>query len=59
MDTDYAIAKAGSGAALGRLLGVSRAAVSLWRKSGTLPPLQVYRLREVRPRWVAEWRRAQ
>lgn len=49
MTKDEAIAKAGSKAALARLLGISRSAVSQW--GAELPPLQHYRLKEIRPRW--------
>lgn len=57
MDKSYAVRKAGSQSALARLLGVTRQAVSQW--GDKLPPLQAYRLKEMRPRWVAEWRRGQ
>jgi len=46
-----AIRYAGSGAALGRLLGVTRAAVSLWPEH--LPELYEYRLRKIKPRWFS------
>lgn len=48
MDKSKALRLAGGGAALARLLGISPQAVSKWRE---IPPLQVYRLRELRPRW--------
>jgi predicted transcriptional regulator len=54
MDLDFALRKAGSQTALAKVLGVTRQAVNQWR---SLPRLQVYRLRELRPRWAAEWRR--
>jgi hypothetical protein len=49
MDKKQAIGFAGSGAELARILGVTRQAVSLW--GDKLPELQVYRLKEKRPRW--------
>lgn len=57
MDKQFAINKAGSEAALAKLLGLSRQAVNQWPEA--MPPLQVYRLRDIKPKWVAEWRRAQ
>ena len=56
MDKAFAIRKAGSEADLARLLGVTRQAVSQW---DALPPLRVYQLKELRPRWVSEWRKEQ
>jgi DNA-binding transcriptional regulator YdaS (Cro superfamily) len=55
MEKDFAIKKAGSAAALARLLGISKQAVAQWQ--AMLPPLQAYRLRELKPRWTAEWRK--
>jgi predicted transcriptional regulator len=55
MDRDFAIRKAGTQAKLAKLLGVSRQAVNQW--GDKLPPLQVYRLREIRPRWYSEWKK--
>jgi hypothetical protein len=57
MDKRFAIEKAGSAAELARILNLSKQAVSQWGE--TLPALQVYRLKELRPRWAAEWRRIQ
>jgi DNA-binding Xre family transcriptional regulator len=54
MDKKDAIKLAGSAAELARVLGISRQAVSRW--SGKLPPLQVYRLREIKPRWFRKKR---
>ena len=48
MDKSKAIKLAGSAAELARLLGITRQAVSKW---DAIPQLQVYRLREMRPRW--------
>lgn len=57
MDKAFAIRKAGSQRKLADLLGISPQAVSLWRDK--VPELQVYRLREMKPRWAAEWKRSQ
>jgi DNA-binding transcriptional regulator YdaS (Cro superfamily) len=57
MKTEFAVKKAGSKIKLAALLGVTRQAVTQWRDE--LPPLQVYRLREVKPKWFAEWKRSQ
>lgn len=54
MNKKDAIKLAGSAAELARVLGISRQAVSRWR--GKLPPLQVYRLRELKPRWFRKKR---
>jgi len=43
-----AIAKAGSKAKLARLLGVSRAAVTHWKK---LPDGRIYQLQVTQPEW--------
>jgi len=48
MDKHTAITLAGSASKLAQLLGISRQAVSKWE---SIPPLQVYRLRELKPRW--------
>lgn len=55
MDKDFAVQKAGSEANLAKLLGLTRQAVNQW--GPTLPDLQVYRLRDMRPKWFAEWKR--
>ena len=57
MTKTQAIAKAGSAARLARLLGISKSAVSQWPE--TIPELQRYRLREMRPKWFAQVRREQ
>ncbi len=57
MDKAFAISKAGNEAKLASLLGLTRQAVNQWGEQ--MPPLQVYRLREMRPKWAAEWRRLQ
>lgn len=49
MDKTEAIRLAGSASELARVLGISPQAVSKWPRK--VPPLQVYRLRELRPRW--------
>ena len=54
MDKKDAIKLAGSAAELARVLGISPQAVSRWR--GKVPPLQVYRLRELKPRWFRKKR---
>ena len=48
----HAIAAAGSGQRLGRVLGVSRQAVSKW--GDALPELYVYRLRARKPAWYRQ-----
>lgn len=45
-----AITRAGGVGKLAELLGISKQAVSKW---ADIPPLQVYRLREMKPRWFA------
>jgi DNA-binding transcriptional regulator YdaS (Cro superfamily) len=55
MNKSQAIRFAGSQAALARLLGVTPSAVSQWPEK--IPPLQVYRLKELKPRWFARLRR--
>ncbi len=54
MDKPFAVKKAGSEAALASLLGVSRQAVNQWR---VLPPLRAYQLKELKPRWAAEFKK--
>ena len=49
MQKTIAIEKAGGVSRLADILGVTRSAVSQWR--GDLPPLQAYRLRDLRPDW--------
>lgn len=50
MDKDEAIRRAGgTQQALADILGLTRQAVSFWKE--TIPPLQVYRLKELRPAW--------
>ena len=49
MNKQTAIQKAGSVRALAQLLGVTHQAVYAW--GDELPPLQAYRLRELKPRW--------
>ena len=51
MNLTDAINLAGSKSALARLLGVSHQAVCKWNKDGRMPPLQVYRLKDIKPRW--------
>ena len=43
------IAAAGNGNKLARILGISPQAVSAWPE--TVPELQQYRIKELRPRW--------
>lgn len=57
MKVSDAVRFAGTKAELARILGLSPQAVSKW--VDTLPPLQVYRLREKKPRWFAKLRREQ
>lgn len=57
MNKAQAIAKAGSAASLARVLGIKPQAISQW--GDEMPPLQVYRLRELKPRWFAQLRREQ
>lgn len=49
MKTKLAIKRAGSGAELARILGVTRQALTIWKPN--LPPLRVYQLKERRPEW--------
>lgn len=50
MTKQEAINLAGSAAELANVLGISRQAVCQW-PGDSIPPLQVYRLRERKPRW--------
>ena len=43
------IAAAGNGNKLARILGITAQAVSAWPE--TVPQLQQYRIRELKPRW--------
>lgn len=56
VDKDFAVRKAGSQRKLAELLKVTPAAVSQW--GAELPELQAFRLREIKPRWFAEYRRS-
>lgn len=47
------IRAAGSGYRLAQILGISPQAVNKW-PGDTVPPLQQYRIRELKPRW---WRK--
>jgi transcriptional regulator len=53
MKISQAIRKAGSQAALARLVRCTRANVSIWLRRGRqdLPDLYLYRLKEARPEW--------
>lgn len=57
MDKEFAVQKAGGEPQLAALLGISRQAVNKWGPQ--VPALQAYKLRDLRPRWAAEWRRLQ
>jgi len=48
MTKEEAIARAGNAAALARLLGISRGAVSNWKK---IPQGRVYQLMHLKPEW--------
>lgn len=48
MTKEEAIARAGNASALARLLGISRGAVSQWKK---IPQGRVYQLMHLRPEW--------
>ena len=50
MTKSEAVKRAKTQKALAKLLGISPQAVSRWQ-ADYIPPLQVYRLRELRPRW--------
>lgn len=49
-----AIRRAGGATNLAQMLGLTRQAVHQWGED--IPPLQVYRLRELRPAWFARKR---
>lgn len=49
MKTKDAISMAGSAAALSRLLNITQSAISQW--GDAVPDLQVYRLKDLRPKW--------
>lgn len=51
MNTEEAINLAGSPAMLARILGVTNAAVSQFRKSGSLPDIRALQLYTLRPEW--------
>ncbi|NBV72489.1 MAG: Cro/Cl family transcriptional regulator [Burkholderiaceae bacterium] len=48
MDKQKAITLAGSQSELARILGITRAAVFLWKN---IPKLRIYQLKELRPEW--------
>jgi DNA-binding transcriptional regulator YdaS (Cro superfamily) len=50
MTKEEAIARAGNAASLARLLGISRGAVSNWKK---IPQGRVYQLMHLKPEWFA------
>ena len=50
MDKSEAIKRAGSSAELARLLGIKRQAVDKW-PGNSIPPLRIYQLKELKPRW--------
>lgn len=52
MTKQHAIQLAGSAKALASLLGITQGAISQW--GDELPPLRVYELRELRPKWFAK-----
>jgi DNA-binding transcriptional regulator YdaS (Cro superfamily) len=52
MDKQQAIKLAGSAQALAKLLGITHQAVYAW--GSKIPPLQVYRLMDVRPEWFRQ-----
>ena len=49
MTKTEAVRRAGSQAALARMFGITRAAVSLWGE--TLPELREFQLRKMKPGW--------
>ena len=49
MQTQTAIDKAGSATALAQILGITGSAITQW--GDTIPPLRVYELKELRPKW--------
>lgn len=57
MKVSDAVRFAGTKAELARILGLTPQAVSKW--ADTLPPLQTYRLKEMKPRWFAKLKREQ
>jgi len=48
MDKQTATTLAGSQSELARILGITRAAVFLWKN---IPKLRIYQLKELRPEW--------
>jgi biotin operon repressor len=48
MEKQTAITLAGSQSELARILGITRAAVFLWKN---IPKLRIYQLKELRPEW--------
>jgi biotin operon repressor len=48
MDKQTAITLAGSQSELARILGITRAAVFLWKN---IPKLRIYQLKELKPEW--------
>ena len=48
MNKEQAIKMAGDVKALANLLGITHQAVYAWK---TMPPLQIFRLKELKPRW--------
>ena len=57
MDASYLINRAGGVPSLARLLRVSPQAIRQW--GDTVPTLRVYQIKEIKPRWYAEWKRTQ
>jgi predicted transcriptional regulator len=51
MDKNKFIALAGSQSELGKLLGISQAAISQWK---TVPKARVWQLKLLRPEWFIE-----
>lgn len=49
MQTQTAIAKAGSATELAEILGITLSAISQW--GDNVPELRVYKLRELKPDW--------
>ena len=49
MKTQNAIDKAGSATALAQILGITGSAITQW--GDTIPPLRIYELKELRPKW--------
>ena len=52
MKTTFAIEKAGSAAALAKLLGITPGAVSQWGEN--VPEARVWQLQVLRPEWFSE-----